>query len=103
VGELDYGVGGPKLIADFFARDHLARTLQQHPEYLKGLILKPDPDAVFAQLGCSEIELKWTETDIRGWAPALGLGTPLHLRIFLTASEAKYITPPCDKGQLELL
>jgi hypothetical protein len=63
VGELDYGIVRPKLVADLFAQDYLAGRLQQHPEYLKGLILKPDPETVFTQLGCPEIELKRTETD----------------------------------------
>jgi hypothetical protein len=37
--------------------------LQQHLEYLKRLILKPNPDTILAEFASPEIELEGTETD----------------------------------------
>jgi hypothetical protein len=82
VVELHHSVVGPKLVPDFLARHHLARTLEKHPQNLKGLILQPDLGSVLAEFGGSQIEFERAETDIGGLAagPA-GFSSPLHLRI----------------------
>jgi hypothetical protein len=82
VVELDYGVVGPELVADLLAQNYLAGAFKEHPEDLKGLVLKPDADTVFAQLSRTDIQLKWAESDIRSRASArAGFGSRLHVRI----------------------
>jgi hypothetical protein len=53
--ELDYGVVRPYAAATLLAEDHLAPRFEQHPEYLEGLVLKPNLPPLFAQFARPEI------------------------------------------------
>ena len=82
--ELDNRIVRPEAFPNLLARNHFPGRFEQHPEYLKGLILKPDPEAVFEQLGRPHIELKRAETDIGSRAAArAGFSSRLHLRILV--------------------
>jgi len=48
--EIDEGVRGPEPLMEFFAGNDIAGMLQQQRQYLEGLILKFQADAVLAQL-----------------------------------------------------
>jgi hypothetical protein len=61
--EIDEGVGRPQLAAEFFAADHFSSALEQHEKKLRGLLLKPDTQALLAQLAGSGVHLKDTETE----------------------------------------
>ena len=64
--EVDEGAGRPQALAQFFARHHLARTLEHHRENLERLILKPDADASLPQLARAQIDLEGPKSlDVR--------------------------------------
>src|SRR6185369_8293026 len=57
---------GPELLPDFVARNDVAGAPNEQQKQLKGLILKPDPLAVPAQLAQARVELKSFElSDLR--------------------------------------
>jgi hypothetical protein len=56
--ELNHRVIGPESALDLFPGDHIARTFQEHGEDLKGLVLEPDPQTVFAQFPGSKVKFK---------------------------------------------
>jgi len=62
--ELDYGIVRPEAAANFLAQYHRAWRSEQHPEYLEGLLLKPNSKPILAQLGCPEIEYECAEPQI---------------------------------------
>ena len=59
----------PEVLAQFFAGDQFARTLQQKRKNGDGLALQLKLGAVLVQLGRLAVELKRSETDLllRGW------------------------------------
>src|SRR6266849_1350349 len=68
----------PQLVADLLAEDHFARAVEEHPEYLKGLVLNTDLKPRFAQFGSSDIELKGAESNLR-WRAAVPVGVSFAL------------------------
>ena len=56
--EIHEGVGGPKFLAQFLARDHIAGALQQQGQHLERLLLQAKLRAVLAQFARGEVELE---------------------------------------------
>jgi tRNA pseudouridine-54 N-methylase len=56
--EVHERVGGPELLLQLLARHHIARALQQRGQDLKGLLLQPNPLAIFAQISGAKIDLE---------------------------------------------
>ena len=50
------------------ARNHLAGVLQQHCQYLDGLIGNPDLDSVATKLSRAQIQLERAKAEEAGWA-----------------------------------
>ena len=61
VVEIDEGVGGPELLLQLLAGDHVAGALQQQRQHLEGLPLQAQLDSALAQFACAEIKLKDSE------------------------------------------
>jgi hypothetical protein len=61
--EFDVGVTRPEPPLQFFAAEHLTRSLEQDRQNLEGLALQGDAPAAFAQLLLSKIGLEETESD----------------------------------------
>ncbi len=92
VVEVDERVGGPELLLQLFARDHLARPLQQQSQHLKGLLLQAQLDAALAQFSRAEVQLEDSEArdsgcdfaarrrSVAGRSGVVGLG-PSTLRL----------------------
>src|SRR5208282_2977270 len=53
--EVHESVFGPKPLAKLLSRDHLPGLLQQHRQYLEGLLLKLDPVALLGQLPRTQV------------------------------------------------
>ncbi len=58
VVKVDEGIGRPILIAQLFACDYFARSLQQNSEYVEWLFLELDPDAPLAQLPGAQVHFE---------------------------------------------
>jgi hypothetical protein len=58
VVEIHEGVGWPQLLAQLFARDHLAGALEQQGQHLKGLLLQAQLRTILAQLARGEVQLE---------------------------------------------
>lgn len=63
VVEADEGVRGPEPLADLFARDHFAWTLEKDGEQAKGLFLQAYLDTAPTELSVPEVRLENSETD----------------------------------------
>jgi hypothetical protein len=60
--EIDEGVCRPKSVAEFFASNYLAGTLDKHAQDLKRLFLQLQLDSVPSQLTSTNIYLEVSET-----------------------------------------
>ena len=60
--EIHEGIRGPQPAPELVAGHQIARSGQQHGEYLKRLLLQPDPDAPLPQLARPKIRLEDPET-----------------------------------------
>jgi len=58
---------GPKLMRDFFSRDQLSGTFEEHGEDLEGLPVHLDADALAPQLSGGSVGFKDAETIAPGW------------------------------------
>jgi len=56
--EFDDGVIRPELLANFFAEHYFTGMLQQHHQYLYGLLAQPDANAVLSQFAGADFELE---------------------------------------------
>ena len=63
VFEVDEGIIGPEALAEFFARDKLARLFEQHREQLQRLLLKAETCARLSQLARAQIEFEDAKPD----------------------------------------
>src|SRR6516164_5821379 len=63
--EVHERVGRPQLLLQLFSGDGLARTLQQHDQYVHWLPLQPDLHALFAEFPSSWIKLEHAK--MQGW------------------------------------
>jgi hypothetical protein len=63
VFELHEGVGRPKRLLEFLARDHFSRALEKQSQKAKGLLLQSDPVTFSPHFTSREIHLEFTETD----------------------------------------
>jgi hypothetical protein len=68
----------------FLARDHLTRPFEKHPEYLDGLTLEPNAQAMLPQFAGVTIEFKHTEPDDLGCRGGSGVSDPGHGSWFTT-------------------
>ena len=66
--EIDEGVGGPDFRAQLVTGYDLARIPQERTEDLKGLLLKANAGAVFAQFSRGEVGFKDAEAQKAGFA-----------------------------------
>jgi hypothetical protein len=62
VVEIHKSVCGPKVFLKFLASYDLAGMLKEHRQNLEGLFLKPNSQAVLAQLACLKIQFEYPET-----------------------------------------
>jgi len=62
VVEIDESVLGPEFFLKFLASYDLSGVLQQHRQYLEGLFLKANSQAVLAQFAGSKIEFENSKT-----------------------------------------
>jgi hypothetical protein len=63
VVEIHERIRGPECFLQFLPTDDLAGMFQEHGQDLKGLLLKPDSQAVLAQFACTKIQLEHPETE----------------------------------------
>jgi len=63
--EVDERAFGPEAIAQFVAREQLARVFEHQRQQRERLLLQPEPDAVLAKLGGAGVNLKPTESKVR--------------------------------------
>src|SRR6516164_9203113 len=63
--EVHKGVGRPELLLQLFSGDGLARTSQQHDQYVQWLPLQSDLPALFAEFPSSWIKLEHAK--MQGW------------------------------------
>src|SRR6185436_5536221 len=63
VVELDDGVVGPELLSNLFAQHYLAGIFQKHEQDLEGLLVKPDLQAMLAELRGSNVQLNRPKAD----------------------------------------
>src|SRR6516165_1881745 len=63
--EVHERVGRPKLLLQLFSGDGLARTVQQHDQYVQRLPLQPDLHAFLAEFASLWIKLEHAKT--QGW------------------------------------
>jgi hypothetical protein len=63
VVELHHRVVRPEFLADFFPRRHLAPTLHEHQQNLKGLLLQHDLAFPPAQFTGAKVEFKGSKAD----------------------------------------
>src|SRR2546428_766632 len=61
--EIDERVGRPELLLQLLARHHSSGALEQQPQNLKGLVRKPDLQAMPAQLARLRVELEDPEPE----------------------------------------
>ena len=59
--EVNERVGRPELLLQLFPRDHVACTLEQQSQHLKGLILQAQLHAAPAQFARAQVELEDSE------------------------------------------
>ena len=64
--ELDDGVIGPELLANFLAEHYLTGLLQQHYEDLHGLLPHADANAVLSQFTGADLKFERTKTIAAG-------------------------------------
>src|SRR5262249_4344834 len=76
--EVDKSVGRPKFLAEFFAGDQVARMCKQESEYLKGLVLELQADAVLVQLTRTQIDIVNAEAQLAAWGSSFH-GNPTEL------------------------
>ena len=50
--------------AQFLARHHVPRTIEEHRENLKRLSLKPNPDALLTQFAGTQVHLENAKTEV---------------------------------------
>jgi hypothetical protein len=61
--EINEGVSLPEALAQLLARNHLAGTLEEHDEDLKGLLPQLQPYSLSAQFTGAEVGFKDTKTN----------------------------------------
>ncbi|MGC2196463.1 MAG: hypothetical protein WA628_17450 [Terriglobales bacterium] len=64
--EVDEGVRGPELAAQFLSSDQFSRSFEQRPQNLQGLFLELYLLSSLAQFPGVEIDLECTETNNSG-------------------------------------
>jgi hypothetical protein len=64
---VDEGSVGPELAGDFFSRQQLAGSIQEHDEHLEGLGVQLDADALSAKLTQGGVSFKYSEAVMPGW------------------------------------
>jgi hypothetical protein len=65
VVEIDESVLGPEFFLKFLASYDLAGVLKQHGQYLEGLFLKANSQAVLAQFARTKIQLEYPKAERR--------------------------------------
>jgi len=61
--KIDEGIGRPQALLKFVPRNNVTPAFKQYLEDVERLVLKLDPDAVFAQFACAQIQLENVEAD----------------------------------------
>jgi hypothetical protein len=96
VVEVDESVFRPDLRTQLLATHHIARSLQQHSKYVKGLFLNPDSLSLLPQFSGPQIHLKRSEPpDVRRTGLRDHLGFPSRYRKSnTTAHDGNYSMRP---------
>ena len=64
--EVNKSVCRPEFLTEFLARNYVAGMLEQKREYLEGLVLKLQADAVLVQLARTQVDFEGAEARLAG-------------------------------------